>query len=443
MKSQLLFASITHRTCLVVFLFGALPLAACDHSNSVGKIGESSSAVGSPAGSDGGVLRAGGATASGAAGTVGGGTTAPAGGVSAGAGKGGGAVSGQAGASGGGKGGAAGSSAMDAGVDRYQCPLTNIYCPDGYTTDAYGCTVCAAGGTGGGGGGGTTAKGGAGGTRADAAADGHVCPPLTDVYCPDYVTDAYGCTVCASSGTGGIVGGTSSKGGTGGTTGTAGASGSGGKTAATCQRRPEDDSVCRALDYPPLAVSCGVPAQPPSNACKSYGMDSGFYCCPDQSVACPDSPPTNGTACTGAVVCSYGSHPDPTCRTAATCENGTWKVNGLPSTSKCFDPQLPATCPASPTAGAACSSPDLNCYYTNGTFCLCTNCSIEESAAFCGTANTWHCWTPPGGDCPTYYPNLGTTCALPANTSCRYTCAARTSCSAGGMWVDLGNLCPN
>jgi hypothetical protein len=442
MKSLLRFASITPHTTLVAFLLGILPMAACNQSNSVGGIGDSSAAAGSPAGSDGGVLPAGGATTSGAAGAVGGGTTAPAGGSGGGAGKGG----GQAGANGGGQAGASGGSAVDAGVDRYQCPPISVACPDGLRTDAYidarGCTVCPSVGSGGSAVGGTTAKGGAGGTRVDAAVDGHVCPPLTDVYCTNYTTDAYGCTVCASTGTGGAAGGTSGKGGTGGTTGVAGASGSGGTSAPTCQRRTADDSQCRSLNYPPLAFFCRVPALPPSNACKMYnGIDSGdFVCCPDPYLACPDSPPTQASACTGTSACTYGSHPDPTCRTSATCTNGTWQVRA--PAARCSEAQLPATCPTSTTTGSACSNRGLGCAYADGKYCICNNCSVEDPSCAPTAPDMWRCWSPPGGDCPTYYPNLGSTCSLPANTRCRYTCAANTTCSAAGAWVDGGFLCP-
>ena len=47
---------------------------------------------------------------------------------------------------------------------------------------------------------------------------------------------------------------------------------------------------------------------------------------------------------------------------------------------------------------------------------------------------TWRCWSPPEG-CPTYYPNLGSACDLPADTECRYTCASIAVCSADGVWV--------
>ncbi len=162
----------------------------------------------------------------------------------------GGAVAGTGGTTG--KGGAGGSRSDDAAADGYQCPLTNVYCPNGYTTDAYGCTICA-GGTGGSAG--TTAKGGAGGSGgADGAADAHVCPPLTDIYCARYVVDAYGCTVCAVDGTGGSggtgsggndvgTGGTGGKGGTGGT-GTGGAIDSGQDGATACGH-----TTCGAGEY--------------------------------------------------------------------------------------------------------------------------------------------------------------------------------------------------
>jgi hypothetical protein len=290
---------------------------------------------------------------------------------------------------------------------------------------------------------GSSATGGSGGTKVDAAIDGHVCPPLTDVYCANYITDAYGCTVCASSGTGGVTGGTSGKGGAGGTTGAAGATGSGGTSGKVCKRMTNNDATCRSLNLPPQAYFCSEPTSPASTACVAYdGIDSGdAYCCPDQYLACPDGPPSNGTACTSSLACTYNSHPDPTCRTSATCANGTWQVRA--PASRCSDALLPATCPASPTAGSDCSPRALSCAYADGKYCTCSNCTVEDPLCTASAPDTWRCWSSPGGDCPTYYPNLGSTCALPANTSCRYTCAANTICGAAGVWIDGGNRCPN
>jgi hypothetical protein len=440
------------RMTLTLLLCATLPVAACDRSNSVGKLGGSTAAAGRAGTGEGtgaGAESAG--TAAGGNIIVGGGTSSGGKSVTA---SGGAAIGGSGGS--GGKSSVGGGGAQDAAVDRVPCPVVDHICPQGSTTDVNGCTICAAGGTGGGGSGGTTVMGGASGsTRVDAAVDARECPPLTDVYCTGYITDANGCVVCTSTGTGGVSGGTSGKGGSGGTTGaagssggagttgTAGSSGSGGTTGKTCRRLPERDSVCRALNLPPLSYFCGVPALPTSTACVAYnGIDSGDeYCCPEPYLTCPDSPPTNASACTGSMTCTYGSHPDPTCRTSAICSNSTWQVTAPPS--RCSDPQLPATCPASPVSGTACSSHGLNCYYNNGSFCSCTNCTVEDNLCNSSTSDTWRCWTPPGSDCPAYYPNLGSTCSLPANTSCHYTCAARTTCSAAGLWVDAGNRCPN
>jgi len=143
---------------------------------------------------------------------------------------------------------------------------------------------------------------------------------------------------------------------------------------------------------------------------------------------------------TGSRACTYGSHPDPACRTSATCTNGAWRVSAPPA--RCADAQLPATCPASPTPSTTCSASGLGCAYADGRFCTCSNCTIEDPSCNLSDPDTWRCWSPPGGDCPTFYPNLGSTCSLPANTRCRYTCAANTTCSAAGIWVDGGMLCP-
>lgn len=392
-------------------------MLACDRSSSVGGIGDAGPVAGGrDAGLDGGLVSGGGVLDAGTAGSGGGGATTPASaGASAAAGQGGGRTTGQAGASGGKAGASGAGGAADAGV---------------------------------GGAGGSQTVGGAGGTRPDAAVDGHLCPPLPDSSCTSAITDQYGCLVCVPGGTGGSAGGVTSAGGsggtsTGGTGGTTGAAGSSG-TGKVCQRRPEDDATCRAHNRPPLAYFCEVPARPASEACEIYnGIGSGdFYCCPEPYAVCPDSPPTNDSACTGSLACTYGSHPDPTCRTSAKCTNSKWRVTDAPS--RCSEQQLPATCPAAPANGTTCSSHGLNCHYADGTFCSCAVCTIEDTVMVCESGvDTWRCWTPPAGECPAFYPNLGSKCSLPASTSCQYTCASRAGCSAEGVWVDLGNLCPN
>jgi hypothetical protein len=74
MNSQHRFASPSTRACLAIFLFGVLPLAACDRSNSVGKVGDAS-AGNTAAGGATETVPPGETSAAGAAGTVAGGTT--------------------------------------------------------------------------------------------------------------------------------------------------------------------------------------------------------------------------------------------------------------------------------------------------------------------------------------------------------------------------------
>jgi hypothetical protein len=263
--------------------------SACDNSDSIGRLG----------GRNGGSSGTGGAAPAGAGGGAGGAKT-----------------------------GAGGTGSADAATDAYVCPLTNVYCPNGYMTDAYGCQVCAPYGTGGNGGGsaatgtggagsggsgGTTAKGGVGGTSsggrggttakggsgggggADGALDGHECPPITDVYCPTYILDAYGCMICAT-GTGGS-GGTTGKGGAGGIGGQGGTTSSGG-TGGTVDAGGDGTIVCGtatcgagewccnsacSMCVPVGITGCGpcpadAAAEADGNGCTAYPEGDATFC---------------------------------------------------------------------------------------------------------------------------------------------------------------------
>jgi len=171
------------------------------------------------------------------------------------------------------------------------------------------------------------------------------------------------------------------------------------------------------------------------------GIGSGdYFCCPEASTACPDSPPTASSPCSGTQSCAYGSHPDPTCRTRAMCSNETWQVSAPRAT--CNDPLPAAGCLATPTDATDCSPEGLECYYATGDYCICAQCTREYPACIFTDPVVWHCLVPPGGGCPSYYPNLGSACALPANTQCRYRCDLIANCSAQGVWVDGGEKCP-
>jgi hypothetical protein len=255
-----------------------------------------------------------------------------------------------------------------------------------------------------------------------------------------------GCSASSSAtSSGNAVGGNGNAGGSGATGGASGVTGGNRGTGdGDCIRRVEDDSTCREYGYPPRALFCEVPATPPSSACVIYlpiGSGDGL-CCPDDYVTCPDEPPADGSACSQDMTCTWGSHPEPQCRTSGSCFGGTWSVNEPPA--YCSDPLLGGDCPAAPgdiAVGASCSPEQLVCDYPTGDRCTCTDCSVEQPS--CAVGNyVWHCWSPPGG-CPTYYPNLGSTCDLPANTTCQYTCASIAVCSADGVWVSGGFMCPD
>jgi hypothetical protein len=326
---------------------------------------------------------------------------------------------------------------------------------------------------GGAGAGGTAAGGtGVGGTVAGGTggADAGLCPP-GQVWCPGCTPGSGSCgQICAgpvcpeldaspndvplsldlgSGGTGSggrtVATGGAGAGGTGGggVTGSGGnGGGSGGAGGTACTRVSGYDASCRDQSYPPLAYFCPVPAQPPATACVIYsGINSGdYYCCPDPSVSCPDSPPTDAAACTGSLTCRYGTHPALSCRTRATCANGTWQVSSPPPS--CSDPLPPAGCPGTPVSGGDCSPEGVECYYATGDYCMCAQCTREYPSCIFTDPIVWHCLVPPGGGCPPYYPNLGSACALPANTQCRYRCDLIAICSTEGAWVDGGEKCP-
>jgi hypothetical protein len=256
MRNRSQFFFLAGHATLAASLLAACLAVSCDSSDSIGRLGQ-----GGRTGGNSGTTSSGGAM--------------PGSGGSGGSGV------------GGAKTGAGGTGSADASVDGHPCPLTNVYCPNGYVTDAYGCQVCAPYGTGGstggsattgkggaggmssGGSGGSTAKGGAGGGGgADAALDAHECPPITDVYCATYILDPYGCLICAT-GTGGS-GGTTGKGGAGGIGGQGGTTSSGGTGG---------------------AVDAGGDA---TVVCGTTACGAGEYCC---NPACNQCVPVGITGC--------------------------------------------------------------------------------------------------------------------------------------------------
>jgi len=314
-----------------------------------------------------------------------------------------------------------------------------------------------------GGTGGIAATGGSAGALSGGGTGGLSCPAGCIVICQAGICDcdcsSAGGSAGTTGGTGGIVGAGGSTGGaagsggaTGGTGGSGGVGGTGGATGGAagtggfgCERRTDDDEVCREYGYPPRAFFCAAPALPPSSACVIYlpiGSGDGV-CCPDEYVTCPDEPPADGSSCSEDISCTWGSHPEPQCRTRGSCSGGTWNVYEPPA--YCGEPLLGDDCPAAPgdiATGASCSPGQLVCDYPTGDRCACSDCTVEEPS--CGPVGdyTWSCWSPPA-DCPTYYPNLGSVCDLPADTSCTYTCASIATCSAEGVWMSGGNYCPD
>ena len=201
------------------------------------------------------------------------------------------------------------------------------------------------------------------------------------------VASAAGCTISSSGGSAGSIGTGGS--GTGGNTGTAG------------------------------SVLC--PAAPPT---------SGEACQPPSYAAFGD-----------AAHCTWGEDPRPQCRTKALCQDDkTWHVS--PPSDTCSTPALPADCPSpSPTSGTVCSDKTLSCWYADGTFCNCSDCEGGSQYPICTMIDPpeWACGHLVAG-CPDKIPQAGAACSTP-DLDCGPSCELYVFCK-DGAWVWESGQCP-
>jgi len=151
------------------------------------------------------------------------------------------------------------------------------------------------------------------------------------------------------------------------------------------------------------------------------------------ATTCPATEPVAGTACSGALACSYGAG---NCPTQYTCNDGTWGAN--------IPPCLPPTCPAAePTAGSPCDAEGLQCPYTPE-----PGCNEVVADATC-TSGAWDVSiSGPGciGSCAPPTPVLGASCSSCCLLSgCKYFddsgCVIEPVCT--GTWTAAGPAsCP-
>ncbi|MBN2195180.1 MAG: hypothetical protein JW751_20350 [Polyangiaceae bacterium] len=249
----------------------------------------------------------------------------------------------------------------------------------------------------------------------------------------------------STGGNGGVVMGGAGGVATGGNAGIATGGSGGGVTGGTggaddCQRVPQQDIFCKNLHDPPLAFFCL--GMGPSEACVMVNpIDSGSsYCCPDEYPTCPDTAPAEDDPCSGSLRCTWGSHPDPSCRVEGECSGGAWHLFAIDAA--CVDDILPSDCPelSESLADQACAPHDLRCNYPTGERCYCDNCTVED-AWYDATEDTWRCWDPPASPCPAFLPNYGSVCELPVGTSCRYDCQHIADCTAEGIWAPGTVMC--
>ena len=147
-----------------------------------------------------------------------------------------------------------------------------------------------------------------------------------------------------------------------------------------------------------------------------------------------------GTACTGQLACSSGDDIAVGCRSTLACQNGTWnRPNSL--FIRCGATALNACPNTLPTEGSACTLDAQLCSYPTGTCTCATGCESGIDAGPCQKPTTWHCDRPPPADCPIQAPQLGIPCAK-EKTACSYGgyCAQYQVSCQGGYWQPNGFL---
>lgn len=183
-----------------------------------------------------------------------------------------------------------------------------------------------------------------------------------------------------------------------------------------------------------IAVACGG-ATPTLGGSGDGGGGGGG------PTACPSSPPVSNASCSGTYACEYGTDPDVSCDTLATCSSGHWLVRpagGGASCSTALDPSCPATFGAL-SQQSLCKPEGTLCSYDVAR-CICaTHCGLvgkPEAAWCCPDA-------PPGGNCPSPRPRIGASCSS-AGTVCDYgSCGGNVALQCtGGMWQATEVACP-
>jgi len=117
-------------------------------------------------------------------------------------------------------------------------------------------------------------------------------------------------------------------------------------------------------------------------------------------ATCPVTEPGGGGACSGAISCTYGTHPRLACRRQYTCTGGHWAV--APS-AMCTDLAACVSEQPLPVIGKICSAAGHDCMWDTGLYCRCLACPDATSCP------NWNCFPPPN-NCGITPPNLGQKC---------------------------------
>jgi hypothetical protein len=124
--------------------------------------------------------------------------------------------------------------------------------------------------------------------------------------------------------------------------------------------------------------------------------------------SCPTVEPTLLGSCSGALKCTYGTHPRIACRKTYTCSAGQWS---LAPPTMCGDLQICQ--PPYPQVGFSCTNTGSDCIWDSGLYCRCLACPDMGCPR-------WDCFPPPNG-CATTPPNLGQRCdATTTQPACEF-----------------------
>jgi hypothetical protein len=167
-------------------------------------------------------------------------------------------------------------------------------------------------------------------------------------------------------------------------------------------------------------------------------------------AACPAQAPANGASCSSpGITCEYGSDPNASCNTRASCPGTTWVVTKAGSGAACPTSSAgQGGCPTSYPGGTAgtCSPRNADCAYPQGR-CDCTvllGGPVHVNPDGGMPDPEWVC-EQPGQGCTEPRPLLGSACSTEGETcdygSCTLPGGVAEICT-NGAWTETEIPCP-